>query len=81
MRIIASHFTFQNDFNRTLFVRNPSMMPAKGKIQFCIKQDIVCTVWTFQDLCVTHILREISFEDSRSAKTAVFAIFKGCEFC
>ena len=30
MRIIASHFAFQDDFNRTLFMRNPSMMPKKG---------------------------------------------------
>ena len=32
------------------------------------------TVWIFQDFCITQILREINFVDSRSAKTAVFAI-------
>ena len=32
------------------------------------------TVWKFHDFAITQILREINFEDSRSAKTAVFAI-------
>ena len=34
------------------------------------------TVWKFQDFSVTQILREIKFEESRSAKTAVFAILE-----
>ena len=34
------------------------------------------TVWKFQDFCITEILREINFGDSRSAKTAVFAILR-----
>ena len=31
-------------------------------------------MWKFQDFCITDILREINFVDSRSAKIAVFAI-------
>ena len=27
--------------------------------------------WKFQDFCITHILREINFVDSRSAKSAI----------
>ena len=29
------------------------------------------TVWKFQDFCITQILREINFEDSWSAKSAI----------
>ena len=29
------------------------------------------TVWKFQDFCIIHILRQINFEDSISANTAV----------
>ena len=32
----------------------------------------VSTVWKFQDFCITQILREINFMDSRSAKSAIF---------
>ena len=32
-------------------------------------------MWKFQDFSVTHILREISFGDSKSSKIAIFAIF------
>ena len=32
-------------------------------------------VWKFHDFSFTHILREINVGESRSAKTAVFAIF------
>ena len=38
------------------------------------------TVWKFQDFCITEILREINFEDSRSAKSAVFAILGAVNF-
>ena len=34
MWIIASHFAFQDDFNRTLFMRNPSMMPKKTEKKY-----------------------------------------------
>jgi len=30
-------------------------------------------VWKFQDFCITDILNKINFEDSKSAKSAVFA--------
>ena len=39
------------------------------------------TMCKFQDFSITHILREINFMHSRSAKTAIFAIKKGSEFC
>ena len=38
------------------------------------------TVWKFQDFCITEILREINFEDSRSAKSANFAILGAVNF-
>ena len=38
------------------------------------KLKTICTVWKFLDSCITEILREINFEDSRSAKSTVFAI-------
>ena len=34
----------------------------------------------FQNFSITLNLREINFGDSKSAKTAVLYIFKGCEF-
>ena len=37
-------------------------------------------MWEFQDYCITEILREINFVDSRSAKTTVFAILGGVKF-
>ena len=37
---------------------------------------IANTVWKFQDFSVIQILREINFGQSRSSKTAVFAIFE-----
>ena len=33
-------------------------------------------MWKFQDFSITQILREINFVDSRSAKTAIFAILE-----
>ena len=32
------------------------------------------TLWKFQDLSITQILREINFEESRSSKIDLFAI-------
>ena len=46
---------------------------------FEIKQSIL-TVWKFQDICITEILHEINFGESRSAKTAVFAILGALDF-
>ena len=37
-------------------------------------------MWKFQDFSITQILREINFEDSRSAKTAIFAILEALNF-
>ena len=37
-------------------------------------------MWKFQDFCITQILREINFVDSRSAKTAIFCHFWALEF-
>ena len=38
------------------------------------------TVWKFQDFSITHILREINFEDSRELKIYHICIFRGSEF-
>ena len=37
------------------------------------------TVWKFDDFSITQILREINFWDSRSAKYAIFNLFRGSE--
>ena len=37
-------------------------------------------MWKFQDFSITQILREINFEDSRMAKTAIFAILRAVNF-
>ena len=34
----------------------------------------------FLDFSITQILREINFVNSKSAKTAVFCHFRGCDF-
>ena len=38
------------------------------------------TVWKFEDFSIIQILREINFVDSRSAKTAGFAILGAMTF-
>ena len=38
-------------------------------------------MWKFHDFSITHILCEINFGDSRSAKTAVFALLGSVNFC
>ena len=45
-----------------------------GKIHFRY------AVWKFQDFCITENLREINLEDSRSAKSSVFAILEAVNF-
>ena len=37
-------------------------------------------MWKFQDFCIIDILREINVEDSRSAKSADFAILGAVNF-
>ena len=41
---------------------------------YCVPKCI--TVWTFLDFSITQILREINFRDSRTAKSAFFAILE-----
>ena len=38
------------------------------------------TLWKFQDFSVAQILREINFGESRSSKTAIFAILRPANF-
>ena len=40
----------------------------------------ISTVWKFLKFSTTQILREINFEDSRSLKTAIFAISEALNF-
>ena len=40
----------------------------------------VLTVWTFKDFSFTQILREINFEESRSAKSAILTHFEALNF-
>ena len=37
-------------------------------------------MWKFQDFCITKILREINFEDSRNENSAVFATLGAVDF-
>ena len=37
-------------------------------------------MWKFQDFCITEILREINFEDSRSAKSAISTHLEALDF-
>ena len=46
----------------------------KFHVFFMTKVSAPTTVWKFQDFSVIQILREINFGESRSSKTAVFAI-------
>ena len=39
-----------------------------------------CTVWKFHDFSITQILREIKFEDSRSAKSTIFTHLEALNF-
>ena len=68
-QIISSIFfsleAFSISFLLTLFPRNVMT------VRFL---SLLCTVWNFQDFCVTQILREMKFWNSRSQKYVVFAI-------
>ena len=48
-------------------------------IQVTVHFDTFFTVWKFQDFFVIQILREINYEESRSAKSAVFVICGGSD--
>ena len=39
-----------------------------------------CTVWKLQNFSVTHILREIKFGDSESAKSAILTLSEALNF-
>ena len=41
---------------------------------------LASTVWKFHDFPITQILREINFGESRSSKTAFFAILVALNF-
>ena len=41
---------------------------------------IEMTVWKFQDFSIIHILREINFEDSRSAKSTILTNLEALNF-
>ena len=53
------------------------MTSTKGNLDFT---SLHITVWKFQDFCITQIIREINFEHSRSAKTAIFALLRAVNF-
>ena len=40
----------------------------------------IFTVWKFQDFSIIHILREINFEDSKSAKSAILTHLEALNF-
>ena len=48
---------------------------GSGKLPKSVCKGIENTVWKFQKFPASQILHEINFEESRSAKNAVFAIF------
>ena len=66
---------------------NPLRKKSVKKQASAFKIITNCTVWKFQNFCITEILREINFEDSRSPKSAIlthlqalnwiFALFEG----
>ena len=59
-------------------------MKKKGadgqKIQCFESSPSVFTVWKFQDFSIIHILREINFWDSRSAKSAILTHLEALDF-
>ena len=54
------------------------MLPTVKNLANCFSFDSSVVIKRFS---VTQILREINLGESRSSKTAVFAIFWGSEFC
>ena len=42
--------------------------------------DLVITVWKIHDFSITQFLREINFEDSRSAQSTIFTHLEGLNF-
>ena len=52
--------------------------PPDAKMPIKMRQSAQCE--NFLDFSITQILREINFVNSKSAKTAVFCHFRGCDF-
>ena len=48
------------------------MVPISLSFMTVDFKGVVITVWKFQDIFVTKILREINFGESRSSKTTIF---------
>ena len=74
-RDTANQIGFDRPFFSVSRVRNHP--PPFSKKDYCRSTH---TVWKFQDFSDTQILREINLEESRSSKTAVFAIFEALNF-
>ena len=49
-------------------------------IHFVSYVPLYYTVWKFQDFSITQMLREISFGDSKSAKSAIFTHLETLNF-
>ena len=50
------------------------------EIGFTKEMNLTNTVWKFHDFSIALNFREINFGDSRSAKTAIFAILRAVNF-
>ena len=50
---------------------NAKVMTLSSGFSLNESLEVLCTMWKFQDFCITQILREINFVDSRCAKTAI----------
>ena len=49
-------------------------------LQCCQLLSKIGTVWKFYDFCIIQILREINFEDSQSAKSAILTHLEALNF-
>jgi len=52
----------------------------KTKMIMSFTGNKVCTVWKFHNFSITQILHEINFGESKSSKTAGFAILGAVKF-
>ena len=68
------HRNWRNNCNNFLGGRGKKgLRPSKGsKTPF--------TEWKFHSFSIIHILREINFGDSRSAKSAIFTVLEALNF-
>ena len=58
----------------------PLWRPLKNTEKRQITSCLRFTVWKFQDFAITQILREINFEGSRSAKSAILTLLEALNF-